>query len=260
MALRIWKSIPLDRSLLRLISYGDWDLWLRSLESEFHYSFVLRTEPAHVFLNDASPSTIPPTDAIWERVIRSHKEPLSLRPVLPDRPLLIKTPVEIKLSPASQYVLAMRIPLGMALYQESTIIAEKQSALLRPGYLNEGGLNEFGYVHQDDLPITTSLAGWSDHHVMCPIECKNESSSYTSFSRIKIDLSRATIYEDGEGRLHLPRIVMTHTDAEGKTKMEQLDALTSQDGARAITEPRESQSSSVLGRRLLDLAPRWMVN
>lgn len=191
------KEITLPNDQDGHLMFGPLDLWIHRRPGEWRMAYRedagQETRPGRW---DATPA---PEDAEWERWVTGNgATTLILRPVTPDRAVVVRPEMPVRLRPGQSTDFFVGVPLWI----EVSIGAGKASEPLREfpsmrlsstwfGTPVEGELCYSLRTHAHRSPEDLAMR---QHRCICPLQVKNSSDEVLSFERICLRCQYLSVY------------------------------------------------------------------
>jgi hypothetical protein len=198
----LWKphSIKQDESLE--IELGALRAWIHRGKRDWHIAHEIGSEDDNGFHLSVTNGLFDP-DRDWRRWILDEKiDQLQLKPLLPDRPLIVRPEMPMCLMPRETALLFLGIPvwLGITFGTKREQAVEIPTAVLSNSWFGSFTEGELCYAiktrarqHQEDLLPNGS-------RVVFPLEVRNASNEKLKFERLCIRPQNLNIYQ-GSTRL-----------------------------------------------------------
>ncbi|MEX1256529.1 MAG: DUF432 domain-containing protein [Gemmatimonadota bacterium] len=213
-----WGSYDLSSGEPRAVRIGPRDLWLHRRNGEIWLAlgpppsgFEIRTS------RDEAPPSVPPEGSGWSRwATPSGEAKVSLRPVFPDRALVLQPERPFRLLPRAKARVYVRVPLWVRVELPLTDTPNRTALLdeipLSPlsdtwwGALSHG---ELAYW----LPTTARREMrpelWSPHLAACPLLVTNQASDDLQVEKLAFRVAHLSLFT-AEGRFWADESAVTY--------------------------------------------------
>lgn len=244
---RPWGTVNLSPHETRALRFGPRDLWLGSRDGEIWVTH--RTSPASVDPAEATAGRLsgdPPDELGWSRwATPSDERELFLRPVFPDRTLVLEPELPFRLLPQSKARIYVRVPLWIRLElvsrppdRSSTILEEVPSAALSDTWWGGFMDGELAYW----LPTTARREMRPDlfhaHLAVCPLLLTNRSPAYLRVEKLSFRIAHLSLFVH-DGHLWADESIVAYRGEEEGSHVEMTGRPPAEvHDAQLVTPPR----------------------
>ena len=232
-----WGSFPLAENAFISWHVGDRAIAIQRLSNEYRVWDVqtavdTRTNPTVDVKNADSllaftnnnPNLNSLTEVDSQRFLTQHtKLSLNVKPMMPDRAVVIKPKIPISILPKESISLYAHIPLwGAFLHVESDENSEKtiiDIPIARPSDSWFGSSTmegELCYAIDSDAYTNQHTIEHSLMFAVTQIEIDNQSDSPLLVRRIKVPTTNLCLYQDSSGQLYSDNLVVINEDEKSK--------------------------------------------
>lgn len=187
----LWEpfALPEDTPVLRRI--GPVSVWLLRKAGELWIQAV----PS----SDSATPDAPPSDGIWKRwALRNGDHSARLRPILPDRSIIVKPEYEIHLLKGSHVRTYTRVPIwiGIEVIGETTVlITEIPAQVLSNTWFGSFTDGELCYWLATSARRSMPLELIQPHHAVCIMDIRNLSDNDLKVDKICLRVERMSLFE-----------------------------------------------------------------
>jgi hypothetical protein len=158
----------------------------------------------------------------WNRWITEKKEnKLFLKPVLPDRALVIRPKFPVKIISGQEAMFFINIPVWLQLKagEEEKILCELPVEKMSNTWFGDFAQGELCYSHKTEIQLKPDMAADSELYAACPLKIKNDSKDILDFRRICLHVEYLNLYQ-GDKRLWTNRVNISF---KGQDKASQIN-------------------------------------
>jgi hypothetical protein len=173
---------------------------------------VASIEPLH--------SASPPSNPTWQRFVAPQEmDRVRLAPVLPERSLIMRPGVPIKIVPGHTAHLFVTLPVGVRIEinggGKAANLCELPSQTLSKSWFGVGA-SEGEICYALKTRARQSIEELTDTHqgrAICPVQLRNDSHDPLPFTRLCLRTRHMALYGTPDGRLWTNLTTVTHKDS-----------------------------------------------
>lgn len=213
-----WGSYDLSSGEPRAVRIGPRDLWLRRRDGEIWLAMgPPPSGPEALASRDPAPPKVPPEGSEWSRwATPSGEATVSLRPVFPDRALVLEPERPFRLLPRAEARVYVRVPLWVRVELQVKGMPN-HTALLDEIPLSPlsdtwwGGLShgELAYWLPTTARREMRAELWSPHLAACPLLVKNQASDDLRVEKLAFPVAHLSLFV-AEGRFWADESAVTY--------------------------------------------------
>ncbi|MBN2051724.1 MAG: DUF432 domain-containing protein [Spirochaetales bacterium] len=243
-----WGRINFQRDEFRYWEFGKLRLWVKNEGNEWRiareYLEEMTTAPRF-----AEPAEEPAGSA-WNRYITEKTDSFQMKPVLPDRPIIVRPEFPLKILGDSSAALFLHIPVWLQAVAVSgkneLVLDEFPSEMLSSTWFGDMKTGELCYAFKEylkPLPMVPSEQYW---FAVCPLVIRNTSQTALDFQRFCVRAEHLTLYT-GKESLYTNEIQVRFFGEDQSSQMT-FASRPPETGEtmKVVAEPREPYSSSLL--------------
>jgi len=158
----------------------------------------------------------------WSRWIIGDKlDTVQLVPVMPDRPVVVKSEMPVKIPSGHQARFFISIPVWLKLTaacSDRLNICELPSVILSSMWFGDPTAGELCYTLRTRARRTLERDQARPYRALCPVTVKNESGSLLDFQRLCIRVEYLKIYQ-GDSQLCTNSVLIKYHNQDGTTEI-----------------------------------------
>lgn len=168
---------------------------------------------------------------------------VSLKPVLPDRPLVLRPEFPVTLLPGQQINYNLPVPAWLQIRQGSQVLTEVISKQLSGTFAGDPWNGELAYAF--DIPLTQHTPDSTpDWKALCSLTIKNESTALLDFQRFILRVSYLSVLLSGDQLItDGVRVSFRGQDQVSQVSFERVGVKT---GATMLSPPRNTDTRNLL--------------
>lgn len=188
----IWGNRSLAEGQVQYITIGDLHLWIKYRNEEVWI--------AHTYKDDVKrkpASDNPPKQIEWTRWAHKNNAPkIEISPVYPDKPLVVHSEYNLKVSPETQIQIFSRIPIWVrvSLANNSYQLIELPTIKLSRTWFGAFTEGELCYHATTKARRDLSKVDKKPYLVSCPIKIVNKSDEELTFSNFCFRVERLSMF------------------------------------------------------------------
>jgi hypothetical protein len=144
-----------------------------------------------------------PNDVQWKSYIVGNSSVIHVQPVMPDRPLVIKTEHDISVMPGKSLTLYARIPVWLGFFVNSVnhgnFLVQDSSVNLSSTWFGPPDNGILSYSLYNPVTLLLENAISNDYEIICPLKILNDSNVSLKLERISLDVDHLKIYSGDIG-------------------------------------------------------------
>lgn len=185
---------------LRSWRIGPCRFWIERGADDWRVAFESPTgaAPGRAWKAVVAGREAPPSGLVWSRVMEERGERISVRPSLPDRPVVVRPTSPITIPAGHRARFFVHMPIFVVVRTEgahgTTPIAERATVRLSDTWFGEPDGGELCYSFSSELYTRPEAVAASHHAVICPIVIVNESDTALDFQRICVRVQYLSLF------------------------------------------------------------------
>jgi hypothetical protein len=225
--MELWKPSAINIDQLLHGQIGPFSLWLKRIRDEVHVAWR-RHEPDSL---DAQQYKIAQSLGVIERheekldwsrwIIGDKLENVRITPVMPDRPVIVKTEMPIKIPAGQSADFFVSIPLWLKLLAgnpEPIEICELPSVALAGMWFGDPTCGELCYTLRSRARRMIESDQIRPYRAICPVHVKNAAGAQLDFQRVCVRVEHLKIYQ-GREQLCTNRVDLIYRSQDGTTEI-----------------------------------------
>ncbi len=248
----IWEPFDIESGQALYWKIGPLQLWIR--RSEVETCIYHEESPEETFDTVVRGEEHPPEDIKWHRWALGDKSPpLILRPVMPDRPVVVRPEALLSVRENSTGVFYVRIPFRIAVKcadeDEAKTLCEIPTRTLSNTWFGpDTTRGELCYGMWSSVRISLQDVEPAPHRVVCPIVVNNMTNESFELERLCIRTEHLSIF-DFEGKLWASRPEITFR-GEGRQYLTSYndDWFEDMEKVQVLSQRRTSLEENILRR------------
>lgn len=196
--MRIWQTsdFPADVSLRARI--GPLTLYLRRHGDEWQIATVESAEDD--FPGDQPPTVTDelPDDLSWTRWVVGEADKLQLRPVMPDKPLVVRPEASLKIPPGRAATFFVSIPISIRVnagHEPPLNLVEVPTQTMSRIWFGDPMSGELCYTLHTRARRELDDQDIRPHRAVCAVWVKNESATELSLERLMLHVQHLAVYD-----------------------------------------------------------------
>ena len=245
-----WGETTFEVGDCRYWRIGPLGFWIRRAEMEWQMVEQRYDDEALVVAADQPE---PPEDAVWTRwASGSVQPPVRVRPVTPDRPVVVRPAQPFRILKGGRARIFIRIPVWVRIElvtkQGPLEITEVPTVQLSNTWF--GSLFEGNLCYWTETAARRSIDGLAarPHLAVAPMNFHNSVEEELPLEKIRLRTGGLSFYEDARG-LWTSEVQATSFGPDQPAKIEVADGPPPEaPGARLVSGPRQSEKDGVLDK------------
>jgi len=195
------KPVVIQDGLDGHMVFGELDLWLRRFAGEWHFAMERNVQdedrPCHWICEVA------PAKLAWERWITGDNSvDVTLRPRPPDRSVVVRPEMAVRLQPGQSTVFFVGLPLWLEALagplEKPVTLQEFPSVQLSSSWFGSPQEGELAYAMRTNAHRSPESLLARPHRCICPLQVKNASDEMLAFERVCIRCQHLQVYRGTE--------------------------------------------------------------
>jgi hypothetical protein len=195
----LWQPHRIEQGQCIEAQVGPLQLWLRRKGDEVHIASERRTGSENL-LKITVPKLLDaqePDDLDWGRWVYEKCNEVVLTPVTPDRPVVVRPEVPVRIPPGQQALFFVRIPLWIRISVgdgEKIQLCEKASVKLSNIWFGDPMSGELCYSLRSRARRNISDSQVEPHRAVCPVTICNTAISQVEIERFCLHVAHLSVY------------------------------------------------------------------
>lgn len=198
----IWTKYSLKNNQVYFWHVGNRQFYLSSNEKEIK----IARQNAGILekdLHKLMKASELPKDVLWRSYIVDNSTSIHIQPIMPDRPLVIKTAHDIFIMPGRSLTLYARIPVWLGFYIHSinsgNLLLQDSSVDLSSTWFGPPDSGILSYSLYNPVTLSLENATTNDYEIVCPLKIFNGSTTSLKLERIALEVDHLKIYTGNIG-------------------------------------------------------------
>lgn len=188
----IWGSRSLVEDQVEYLTIGDLHLWIKYRNEEVWIAYAYKDELKRKPVSDQ-----PPKQVAWARWAHKSSSPeIQIFPVYPDKPLVVHSEYNLKVSPETRIQIFTRIPIWVrvSLTNNNYQLIELPTVKLSRTWFGAFTEGELCYHATTKARRDLSKVDKKPYLVSCPIKIVNKSDEELTFSNFCFRVERLSMF------------------------------------------------------------------
>jgi hypothetical protein len=255
----LWCEYELPEASCRAWRIGPLRLWLRRAEGQLAVASSRETADEHGWLVNQAEE--PPAEIAWQFwVLPATCTQIRLRPVMADRPVVVRPERTLRLPAGASAVFHALVPVWVQVelvHGPGLPASVLPTVALSSTWLGENTMvGQLCYAMRTSARVTLTAADYRPHRAVCPIAVHNATDNQLSFDRLCLQGDHLNLYADGP-RLWTSRTETTFRSGLAAQIVEQSEQPPADVGPGVMVTPAREQArtglSGVIGWRFDEL-------
>ncbi len=212
-----WLPVALDTDSCWNVNIGPLSLYLKRQQQQWllAYERITTTDERELLSNGAA-LCMPPQLTAERYIFRQSPAAFCLKPVLPDRPVVVKTLQPVHIPPGEQTLLYISSPVSVRVLLQQPEHVLQDIAIMRLSDTWFGTSTQTGELcyadktqaryNKDELPLRP-------HRAITPVSIQNVSGQMLSLSKISIPVPYLAVYSADDGNLWTDPVTLQYEGA-----------------------------------------------
>jgi len=172
------------------------EFWLKKISDEWLIAYTHNDKKSENYFHEV---TDKPVNTEWTRVISENSSGrIILKPAMPDKPVIVQSPEEIRILEKQKSVITVKIPINYRLATEANkeekILYEFPSELMSKTWFGELLTGMVAYSLNTKI-LAGSIFQPGDNYVHCRINISNTAKKPFVFRKLSVPVNNMNIYE-----------------------------------------------------------------
>ena len=201
----VWQPHKIEDGQCLEAQVGPLRLWFRRKRDELHIASERQTDSENL-TKVIAPNLLDEQetgDLEWGRWVYDKCKEIVLTPVTPDRPVVVRPELSLKIPPGQQALFFVSIPLWVRISAgdgEKIHLCEKASLKLSNIWFGDPMSGELCYSLRSRARRDISDSQVEPHKAVCPVTIRNASTSQVEIERFCLHVAHLSVYS-GASRL-----------------------------------------------------------
>ena len=255
MDVELWKPHRIQQGQCLEAQVGPLKLWVRRKGDELHIAVRRLTDS-----NDLTKALAPqiaseqePVDLDWGRWVCKNCKEVVLTPVTPDRPVVVRPEMPVKIPPREQALFFVSVPIWIRIAAgdgEHVRLCEEPSVNLSNIWFGDPMSGDLCYSLRSRARREISDSQVDIHRAVCPVTIRNNAIGQVEIERFCVHVAHLSVYP-GASRLWTNGVKITF---KGEAEISQLEyeekPPTYETVDKALSGPRTPVKKRLLKRSL----------
>jgi len=203
--IELWQPHKIEDGQCLEAQIGPLKLWLRRKGDELHIASERQTDLENL-MKVTAPKLLDgqESDGLdWGRWVYDKCNEVVLTPLTPDRPVVVRPEVPVRIPPGQQALFFVRIPLWIRISVGDGVkiqLCEKASVKLSNIWFGDPMSGELCYSLRSRARRDISDSQVEPHRAVCPVTIRNASTVQVEIERFCLHVAHLSVYS-GESRL-----------------------------------------------------------
>ncbi len=247
-AAALWRPLALEPERRYRSRVGPLTVWLKRVDGELYVASALQAGETDVqpLCREEEAGPEPP----WIRfVVETDSDLVRLRPVMPDRPVVVRPQYPLKMQGGSRALFFVKVPVWVRLQagqSDPPPLCELPTVVLSNTWFGTPSDGELCYALKTKARRTLEEAPPDAFQVVCPVSVRNQTSVDLDFRRLCLRVVHLGVYLGSAG-LWANTVEVVYRGEEQASQIEITGKLIEAAGdAELVAEPRQPSSRSLL--------------
>lgn len=258
MDIELWQPHRIEQDQYLEAQVGPLQLWLRRSEDEIHIAKKYRKDSESLVKATAphAASERKPAGLDWCRWVCGSCEQILLTPVTPDRPVVVRPEVPVKIPPGRQALFFVGVPLWVRITVGDTKkvqLCEEPSVTLSNIWFGDPMSGDLCYSLRTRARRRISDSNIEPHRAVCPVTIRNVASVQVDIERFCVHVAHLSIYS-GTSRLWTGEVQIMFKGEDETSLLEYSKNPPAYEPInKVLSEPRTPVKKSLLKRSIGNL-------
>lgn len=194
----LWQNFTLAAKTIYTCKIGPLQIWFKWIDTDLYIAFKRMPETLDILQLKTVDSQSLPDDITWERWVLAPKQNhISILPVMPDRPLVIRPEIPIHIPPGHDGTFFIHIPLWVRISladQPSLIIKEIPVSVLSNTWFGDVISGDLCYAKNSLIRKDYKAFPVSPWCAICRVYIRNNSKAEIAIERFCISVINLAVY------------------------------------------------------------------
>ncbi|TFG60070.1 MAG: DUF432 domain-containing protein [Spirochaetales bacterium] len=191
-------------------------------------------------------------DLAWMRyILDSNVSSISLLPMLPDKPVVVRPEYPIHVMQNRQISFFVNIPIWVRILPGTAMPKpiELPSVQLSKTWFGDTQVGEICYALKTRAMRSETESAHAPYLVTCPLQIQNNSSKVLDFDKICVHVENLSLYQEVPGRFWTNSVSISYREGDQRTQVNvSPEAPQYAAGCVKLSEPRDTGTSSLVRR------------
>lgn len=218
--MKLYSVYDVEDDITHYWKTGYLNLWIKKQSTEWLIacSHDKEKEPSLIFKQSEKPE-----DPEWTRIISQHNSSrLSFKPSMPDRPVIVQSPEEVRVLERQKSEITVSIPLNLRIYsitekdENEQLLFELPTEIMSKTWFGELLTGMLAYSLNTSISVNNNTL-LTDNYASCKILINNTSKIPFQFRKLSIPVNSMNIYSSGieeDNSLFIDSIIIEFADEE----------------------------------------------
>ena len=251
----MWQQQTLNPHQEYCTQFGPLSLWVTKVDDEIHVGLQRNADERTNALQGLTPSSDPPS-SYQERsrwIVGEGTHPIQLLPCLPNRPVVVRTDLPVKIPAGKTAVFFVSIPLWLRLQTAKdpvTDLGEYPTVIRSNIWFGDVVSGELCYSLISRARRNVEDADHPIYKAVCPVKIRNLSKERLDIERFCVHVHHLSLYQ-GKHLLWTNEVTVTFHGKEAVSKLDYARKTPSFEKALTlVTPPRTPLKEKLLKRSL----------
>ena len=255
MDMELWQPHRIQQGQCLGAQVGPLKLWLRRKGDELHIAVKRQTDSddlkkavAPHLLNEKEPVGLE-----WGRWVYGNGQEVVLIPVTPDRPVVVRPEMPLKIPPRQQALFFVSVPIWIRITAgdgQNIQLCEEPTITLSNIWFGDPMSGDLGYSLRSRARREISDSQGQPHRAVCPVTISNAAAAQVEIERFCVHVTHLSVYL-GQSRLWTNGVNITF---KGEAEISQVEYSekppTYEEIDKVLSGPRSPVKKKLLKRSL----------
>lgn len=252
-----WQPQTLLNEQSCKIQLGPLQIFLQRKAGEWRLATELLTQAEHQHVESHLLAQWPQHRLANRFVFENEPLQFCLKPVLADRPVVVKTHQPVYVPPGEQvtFYISSPVSIRIELQQPDLMLQEVQSQRLSDTWFGPNTqIGELCYADKTQARHSKEELPRRVHKAVTPVTVKNNSSQMMSIEKLSLPVPYLSLYGLADGSLWTDQVLLDHQDDAELSRLQISKQMPAgSDGAERLAKPRLVMEKHGLFRAFSDL-------
>lgn len=192
----VWRDYSLSNDQINYQNIGDLHIWYKSAAKQLSVAYCLDSIGECEYSVTQIPESVE-----WNRWSLSNDvQKIDIMPVFPDRPVVVKPELKMKLLPNVKIKFYVRVPIWVRMVTQQTnselTLLESPSVVLSSTWFGTPAQGELCYWITSGVQFQTEPDLTRYYSAICPINLSNKSDKELEITKLNIRVPKLSIFID----------------------------------------------------------------
>lgn len=252
-----WQPQTLLNEQSCKILLGPLQIFLQRKAGEWRLATELLTQAEHQHVESQLLDQWPQRSQASRFVFENEPLQFCLKPLLADRPVVVKTHQPVYVPPGEQvtFYISSPVSIRIELQQPTLLLKEVQTLRLSDTWFGPNTqVGELCYADKTQARQSKEELPKRVHRAVTPVTVKNNSSQMMSIEKLSLPIPYLSLYGLADGSLWTDQVLLDHQDDAEMSKLQISKKMPAgSDGAERLAKPRLYMEKHGLFRAFSDL-------